>query len=117
MDELCRAVSRGEQCLGYQVFQAAVKECQSGRDGEEEIATAVRGTPELQSLKEEGCVASSRETTSENCRGPSSKEVKTAGVEVALENRELWRQFDRITNEMIVTKAGRYLDLGSLCSS
>ena len=110
MDELCRVVSKGEQCLTYQVFQAAVKECQSGGDGEEEIATAVRGSPELQELKRESCAA--KEPKSEDGSSPSCKQGKTAGVEVMLENRELWRQFDKITNEMIVTKAGRYLHTG-----
>ena len=28
-------------------------------------------------------------------------------VKVELENRGLWKQFDEITNEMIITKAGR----------
>ena len=30
-----------------------------------------------------------------------------AGIVMTLENLELWKQFDSVTNEMIVTKAGR----------
>lgn len=114
MEELYRLVSKGEQCVSWQVFQAAVKECQSTRDGggggAEEMATAVGGptvvrggAAELQRLE---CGPS---TTSSDVGMSSSKE--TRGVEVALENKELWKQFSKITNEMIVTKAGRLVEL------
>ena len=42
--------------------------------------------------------------------GGGGQEGGGAGeVQVTLENRDLWKQFSKITNEMIVTKAGRYV--------
>lgn len=100
MEELCIAVGKGEQSLSWQVFQAAVEECQSAGGDTcaghgEEMATAVGGTAGLQGMEGECC-------------GSSSKQARSGEVEVTLENKELWKQFDKSTNEMIVTKAGRY---------
>jgi len=36
---------------------------------------------------------------------------KEGGIKVALENKNLWKQFYGIPNEMIVTKVGRYIDV------
>ena len=35
------------------------------------------------------------------------KAEKMSKIEVTLEDRELWEQFQSLTNEMIVTKSGR----------
>ena len=36
------------------------------------------------------------------------KAEKASKIDVTLEDRELWEQFQSLTNEMIVTKSGRY---------
>ena len=43
-----------------------------------------------------------------SCSSAEPDESHISGMKVTLENEELWRQFSGVTNEMIVTKAGRY---------
>ncbi len=78
MEELCRAIVKGEQSVSWLGFQAARIACAGLTEG---------ASDELES---EGDCAASME------------------VKAELENRALWKQFNEITNEMIITKAGRY---------
>ena len=88
MEGLCRAVAEGEQCLQCKNFYAALSQCESMN---------VRG-----------------DGTGDDIGGDSAPgdmlscpKGRKEGIEITLENRELWNQFNDITNEMIVTKAGR----------
>ena len=94
MDELLSAISDGEQCVSWEVFQAAMRDCEEGVITEEgaEGGTATGGGAVAELLTVQG-----------ECCSP-----KTQTVKLELENKELWKQFNKITNEMIVTKAGRY---------
>lgn len=44
-----------------------------------------------------------------------SKAPEVASVRVQLEMQSLWRQFDQLGTEMIVTKAGRFQPISHLC--
>lgn len=44
-----------------------------------------------------------------------SKAPEVASVRVQLEMQSLWRQFDQLSTEMIVTKAGRFHQILHLC--
>lgn len=78
---------KGEQCVSWSEFQAASREARGEGDRSHE-----EGVSEGSAMAEDGA------------------EVMW---EVELENEELWKQFDENTNEMIITKAGRYA-IGSI---
>ena len=111
MDELCRIVRGGEQCLSWELFQLVVRECEGsapagGVVGEEEEGVAAAAVREVPVTVPEASQLQSPATV------PGFEAGGQAGdgeVQVLLENRELWKQFNKITNEMIVTKAGRYV--------
>ena len=44
----------------------------------------------------------------EEQRGSEVKLMKDVNLRISLEDADLWRSFHRMTNEMIVTKNGRY---------
>lgn len=59
-------------------------------------------------LKGEHCLSCADfQDAVKECSSTASQSA-SAEVKVTLENEELWREFCAITNEMIVTKAGRY---------
>lgn len=92
MEELHRIVLNGEQSLQWLEFQAAVKECQQcSLDSHDSDSAGAEG-PSM-------AAAAVSEETTWTCRA----------VKMTLENEELWKQFNTITNEMIVTKAGRWI--------
>lgn len=129
MEALHSAVLKGEQCLSWLHFQAAIQECEGSRQaaavqGEHgsEVKTgceAVNSEPSenLSEVKPMECQPLNIDRSSKDCtevelraceplNGAVSK-GDSAGVKVTLENEDLWKQFDQITNEMIITKAGR----------
>ena len=95
MEELHRAVESGGQTLSWVEFQAASKEMYDSGGGEE--VEHLEGVVHM-----EGGALGVTVDGAEGCAVAAGSKVK-----VELENRELWRQFDEITNEMIITKAGR----------
>lgn len=94
MEELCRVVTEGEQSLPCKDFYAALSKCEPMivHSGSPDGATGGHGSTG------DGLSSSS---------SSSSKDGTDQGVGIALENQDLWNQFNDITNEMIVTKAGR----------
>lgn len=130
MEELCRAVMRGDLSVSWSEFQAACREVENDSGGGEKQGLMEEGGGAA-GVKSKGCTTATdvKEDVSEECSmvagsgaaGVKSEGCTTAtdvseeyamaagatGVTVELENRELWRQFDEITNEMIITKAGR----------
>ena len=62
-------------------------------------------TPKEQQEAAEGVVQQKQVQGEDDVGGAGSRK---SGVLVTLENRELWKQFNSVTNEMIVTKVGRY---------
>lgn len=85
----------GDQSLSWAEFEAASKEVFDSGGEVEQLEGAVHV---------EGGASSATVDGAEGCAVATGSEVK-----VELENRQLWRQFDEITNEMIITKAGRYI--------
>jgi hypothetical protein len=126
MEALSRAVLGGEQSLSWSEFQAASMEAYDGGGG----GGGVNQVGEENAFGVKADVPSEGGTVKETGTGVKADEGSTAetgtcvkvdvtseggtvtetgpGVKVELENRELWAQFDEITNEMIITKAGRY---------
>ena len=117
MEALHSAVLKGEQCLSWLHFQAALQECrQAAVHGEQESEMKKVNSEPSADLSEEKLMECQPFRTRKDCtevelrackpsNGAVSKE--SAGVKVTLENEALWKQFDQITNEMIITKAGR----------
>ena len=127
MESLYSAVMRGEQSLSWAEFQAA-KACYVA--SEEDTSAPTEGntaaSEEDTNVLAEGSTAASEEDTSvlaEGSTAASEGDINTmrtgsitseseasataSAVKVELENQPLWKQFDEITNEMIITKAGR----------
>lgn len=83
---------------------AGVLEEVEGMEGEEGVAAGVRASAEVPAT-----VNQLQPSTAPGFLGGGqvgAGEVQL--VQVTLENKDLWKQFSKITNEMIVTKAGRY---------
>lgn len=132
MEALHSAVLKGEQCLSWLHFQAALQECEGSRQqaaeqgeygsevkkGCEAVSSEPSASEDLSEVKLMECQLSNIDGSSKDCtevelgacdessNGAVSK-GESAGVKVALVNEDLWKQFDQITNEMIITKAGR----------
>lgn len=120
MEELCRAIVKGEQCVPWLEFQAATKEVYSdgemdqSDEGAQSVSESAGGVEGGQGVSWLEFQASSDGDSEQKgpqgvSGGGATKGVQEmmSGVKVELENRELWKQFDEITNEMIITKAGR----------
>lgn len=52
-----------------------------------------------------------RAVDSEFCAGKAKGNQGKEDVKVSLENQDLWMKFKELTNEMIVTKSGRLVDM------
>ncbi len=89
MEGLCQAVTAGEQSLHCKDFHAALSQCEAMGVHGDDPSGAAGGE----------CAAGD---------GMCCTRHGDQGITVTLENQELWKQFNEITNEMIVTKAGRY---------
>ena len=52
---------------------------------------------------------------SEMTEGSEKGDPSERDLKVTLEDSDLWRRFDKLTNEMIVTKTGRYVYIHFQC--
>ena len=86
MEALNKAIMKGEQSISWSEFQAVTMEAHDS----------------VRRVEEGGALDRKEDEPKEGAKEAES------GVKVQLENGELWSQFDDITNEMIITKAGRY---------
>ena len=109
MESLYSAILSGEQSLSWVEFQAAIKACYVA--SEEDTSAPTEGNTaaseeDTSVLAEasEGDMSAMR--TVSRASGGAASAIASA-VKVELENQPLWKQFDEITNEMIITKAGR----------
>lgn len=87
MEGLCQVLAAGEQSLHCKDFHAALSQCEAMDVHSDDVSGAAGGFG-----------------NGISCTGHNDQEIT-----VTLENMELWKQFNEITNEMIVTKAGRYV--------
>ena len=97
MEGLYKAIAAGDQSYPCKDFHAAISECKSAVENRTDADSLDSATPNSGATVGDGisCIVESEE------------------VKVTLENQDLWKQFNDITNEMIVTKAGRYVIIHS----
>lgn len=129
MENLYKAMKQGELCLPWEDLQALLSASLAGQEDHD----GSRGNKHdhlLPRYEESSRNPEDLELTSETLRSVTTWEKGglwqeraaaeheyhefeqgqcniSAGVQAALENRELWKQFNSITNEMIITKIGR----------